>query len=166
EMMTEDDAKKVVAAGVKVVELRTVLCCIAKHGVCSKCYGANLANGRIVGRGEAVGIIAAQSIGEPGTQLTMRTFHTGGIASAADITQGLPRVEELFEARRPKNLAIMTEISGTAHIDDTKKNRHAVITGVDENNAPAEKSYLIPFGQRVRVNDGDLLEKGDIITEG
>ncbi|MEG2672478.1 MAG: DNA-directed RNA polymerase subunit beta', partial [Ruthenibacterium sp.] len=166
EMMTEDDAKKVVAAGVKVVELRTVLCCIAKHGVCSKCYGANLANGRIVGRGEAVGIIAAQSIGEPGTQLTMRTFHTGGIASAEDITQGLPRVEELFEARRPKNLAIMTEISGTAHIDDTKKNRHAVITGVDENNAPAEKSYLIPFGQRVRVNDGDLLEKGDIITEG
>ncbi|MEG1075345.1 MAG: DNA-directed RNA polymerase subunit beta', partial [Ruthenibacterium sp.] len=165
-MMTEDDAKKVVAAGVKVVELRTVLCCIAKHGVCSKCYGANLANGRIVGRGEAVGIIAAQSIGEPGTQLTMRTFHTGGIASAEDITQGLPRVEELFEARRPKNLAIMTEISGTAHIDDTKKNRHAVITGVDENNAPAEKSYLIPFGQRVRVNDGDLLEKGDIITEG
>ncbi|MEG1154149.1 MAG: DNA-directed RNA polymerase subunit beta', partial [Ruthenibacterium sp.] len=145
EMMTEDDAKKVVAAGVKVVELRTVLCCIAKHGVCSKCYGANLANGRIVGRGEAVGIIAAQSIGEPGTQLTMRTFHTGGIASAEDITQGLPRVEELFEARRPKNLAIMTEISGTAHIDDTKKNRHAVITGVDENNAPAEKSYLIPF---------------------
>ena len=165
-MMTEDDAKKVVAAGVKTVELRTVLCCIAKQGVCSKCYGANLANGRIVGRGEAVGIIAAQSIGEPGTQLTMRTFHTGGIASAEDITQGLPRVEELFEARRPKNLAIMTEISGTAHIDDTKKNRHAVITGVDENNAPAEKSYLIPFGQRVRVADGDLLEKGDIITEG
>ncbi len=165
-MMTEDDAKKVVEAGITKVELRSVLCCIAKQGVCTKCYGANLANGRQVGRGEAVGIIAAQSIGEPGTQLTMRTFHTGGIASADDITQGLPRVEELFEARRPKNLAIMSEIQGTVHIDDTKKNRHAVVTGVDENGAPLEKSYLIPFGQRVRVSDGDALEQGDILTEG
>ena len=126
-MMSEDDAKAVVAAGIKEVEIRSVLCCDSKHGVCSKCYGANLANGRLVGMGEAVGIIAAQSIGEPGTQLTMRTFHTGGIASAEDITQGLPRVEELFEARRPKNLAIMTEIAGTAHIDDSKKNRHVVV---------------------------------------
>ncbi|NCC06461.1 MAG: DNA-directed RNA polymerase subunit beta' [Clostridia bacterium] len=165
-MMSADDAKNVVKAGVKKVELRSVMCCIAKAGVCSKCYGANLANGRRVGLGEAVGIIAAQSIGEPGTQLTMRTFHTGGIASAEDITQGLPRVEELFESRRPKNLAIMTEITGTVHIDDTKKNRHAVVEGIDENNAPAEKSYLIPFGQRVRVADGDSLEKGDLITEG
>ncbi len=165
-MMSAADAKNVVAAGVKKVELRSVMCCIAKIGVCSKCYGANLANGREVGMGEAVGIIAAQSIGEPGTQLTMRTFHTGGIASAEDITQGLPRVEELFESRRPKNLAIMTEITGTVHIDDTKKNRHAVVEGLDENGAPTEKSYLIPFGQRVRVADGDSLEKGDLITEG
>ena len=165
-MMSEDDAKAVVAAGIKEVEIRSVLCCDSKHGVCSKCYGANLANGRLVGMGEAVGIIAAQSIGEPGTQLTMRTFHTGGIASAEDITQGLPRVEELFEARRPKNLAIMTEIAGTAHIDDSKKNRHVVVEGVDENGAPAEKSYLIPFGQRIRIADGAQLEPGDILTEG
>ena len=165
-MMSEDDAKAVVAAGIKEVEIRSVLCCDSKHGVCSKCYGANLANGRLVGMGEAVGIIAAQSIGEPGTQLTMRTFNTGGIASAEDITQGLPRVEELFEARRPKNLAIMTEIAGTAHIDDSKKNRHVVVEGVDENGAPAEKSYLIPFGQRIRIADGAQLEPGDILTEG
>ncbi len=165
-MMTLEDAQKIIDAGIKEVEIRSVLCCDAKHGACSKCYGANLANGRLVGMGEAVGIIAAQSIGEPGTQLTMRTFHTGGIASAEDITQGLPRVEELFEARRPKNLAIMTEIAGTAHIDDSKKNRHIVVTGVDENGAPAEKSYLIPFGQRIRVAEGDELEQGDIITEG
>ncbi|MFQ9902003.1 MAG: hypothetical protein ACLRWF_10255 [Ruthenibacterium sp.] len=131
-----------------------------------QCYGANLANGNLVEVGEAVGIIAAQSIGEPGTQLTMRTFHTGGIASAEDITQGLPRVEELFESRRPKNLAIMTEIAGKASIDDTKKNRHVVVQGVDENGAPTEKSYLIPFGQRVRISDGDELEAGDLITEG
>ena len=166
DMMTADDAKRVVDAGIEKVEIRSVLCCQAKHGVCCKCYGANLANGDLVEIGEAVGIIAAQSIGEPGTQLTMRTFHTGGIASAEDITQGLPRVEELFEARRPKNLAIMTEIDGVAHIDDTKKNRHVVVEGVDENGAPAEKSYLIPFGQRVRIADGDQLEKGDILTEG
>ena len=122
-MMTAGDAQKVVDAGIEKVEIRSVLCCQAKHGVCAKCYGANLANGNLVEVGEAVGIIAAQSIGEPGTQLTMRTFHTGGIASAEDITQGLPRVEELFESRRPKNLAIMTEIAGKASIDDTKKNR-------------------------------------------
>ncbi len=165
-MMSADDAQLIVESGVKSVEIRSVLRCDAKHGACSKCYGANLANGRLVGMGEAVGIIAAQSIGEPGTQLTMRTFHTGGIASAEDITQGLPRVEELFEARRPKNIAIMTEISGQVKIDDTKKNRHAVVLGVDENGAPCEKSYLIPFGQRIRVEDGAELEKGDILTEG
>ena len=165
-MMDAEDAKKIVEAGIDQVEIRSVLCCQARHGVCSKCYGSNLANGELVELGEAVGIIAAQSIGEPGTQLTMRTFHTGGIASAEDITQGLPRVEELFEARRPKNLAIMTEIEGTAHIDDAKKNRHVVVEGVDENGAPCEKSYLIPFGQRVRIADGDHLEKGDLLTEG
>ncbi len=165
-MMTAGDAQKVVDAGSEKVEIRSVLCCQAKHGVCAKCYGANLANGNLVEVGEAVGIIAAQSIGEPGTQLTMRTFHTGGIASAEDITQGLPRVEELFESRRPKNLAIMTEIAGKASIDDTKKNRHVVVQGVDENGAPTEKSYLIPFGQRVRISDGDELEAGDLITEG
>ncbi len=165
-MMTSIDAQAVVDAGVKSVEIRSVLCCDAKHGACSKCYGANLANGRLVGMGEAVGIIAAQSIGEPGTQLTMRTFHTGGIASAEDITQGLPRVEELFEARRPKNIAIMTEIAGQVKIDDSKKNRHVVVLGVDENGAPCEKSYLIPFGQRIRVEDGARLEQGDILTEG
>ena len=165
-MMTAGDAQKVVDAGIEKVEIRSVLCCQAKHGVCAKCYGANLANGNLVEVGEAVGIIAAQSIGEPGTQLTMRTFHTGGIASAEDITQGLPRVEELFESRRPKNLAIMTEIAGKASMDDTKKNRHVVVQGVDENGAPTEKSYLIPFGQRVRISDGDELEAGDLITEG
>ena len=165
-MMTAADAQRVVDAGISKGEIRSVLCCQARHGVCAKCYGANLANGNLVEVGEAVGIIAAQSIGEPGTQLTMRTFHTGGIASAEDITQGLPRVEELFESRRPKNLAIMTEIAGKASIDDSKKNRHVLVQGVDENGAPTEKSYLIPFGQRVRIADGDELEAGDLITEG
>ncbi|MFR8664775.1 MAG: DNA-directed RNA polymerase subunit beta' [Ruthenibacterium sp.] len=165
-MMTAADAQRVVDAGISKVEIRSVLCCQARHGVCAKCYGANLANGDLVKVGEAVGIIAAQSIGEPGTQLTMRTFHTGGIASAEDITQGLPRVEELFESRRPKNLAIMTEIAGKASIDDSKKNRHVLVQGLDENGAPTEKSYLIPFGQRVRIADGDELEAGDLITEG
>ena len=165
-MMTADHAKLLEDHGIHSVKIRSVLTCRARSGVCSKCYGINLAIGEPVGEGEAVGIIAAQSIGEPGTQLTMRTFHTGGIASAEDITQGLPRVEELFEARRPKNLAIMTEIAGTAHIDDSKKNRHVVVEGVDENGAPAEKSYLIPFGQRIRIADGAQLEPGDILTEG
>ena len=165
-MMHEEEAKKVIEAGIKKVHIRSVLGCRAQHGCCAKCYGANLANGRPVTIGEAVGIISAQSIGEPGTQLTMRTFHTGGIANAEDITQGLPRVEELFEARRPKSLAIMTEIAGTVHVDDTKKNRHIVVSGVDENGAPVEKSYMIPFGQRVRVAEGDVLELGDMVTEG
>ena len=165
-MMDLFDADKIMAAGITSLEIRSVLSCRSKLGVCAHCYGANLANGNPVHVGESVGVIAAQSIGEPGTQLTMRTFHTGGIASAEDITQGLPRVEELFESRRPKALAIMTEIAGTAHIDDTKKNRHVVVSGVDENGAPCEKSYLIPFGQRVRVAEGEQLEKGDMITEG
>ena len=165
-MMDLFDAEKIMAAGITTLQLRSVLSCRSKLGVCARCYGANLANGNPVHVGESVGVIAAQSIGEPGTQLTMRTFHTGGIASAEDITQGLPRVEELFESRRPKALAIMTEIAGTAHIDDTKKNRHVVVTGEDENGAPTEKSYLIPFGQRVRITEGEQLEKGDMLTEG
>ena len=165
-MMDLFDAERIQAAGITELEIRSVLTCRAKRGVCSHCYGSNLANGDPVNLGEAVGIIAAQSIGEPGTQLTMRTFHTGGIASAEDITQGLPRVEELFESRRPKAMAIMTEIAGTAHIDDSKKSRHVVVHGVDENGASVEKSYLIPYGQRVRIQDGDVLEKGAFLTEG
>ncbi len=165
-MMDIFDADKIEAAGITSLEIRSVLTCRARQGVCAHCYGSNMANGDPVRIGESVGIIAAQSIGEPGTQLTMRTFHTGGIASAEDITQGLPRVEELFESRRPKAMAIMTEIAGTAHIDDTKKNRHVVVSGTDENGAPVEKSYLIPFGQKVKITEGAELEKGDIITEG
>ena len=165
-MMDLYDAEKIEEAGITELEIRSVLTCRAKRGVCAHCYGSNMANGDTVNIGEAVGLIAAQSTGEPGTQLTLRTFHTGGIASAEDITHGLPRVEELFESRRPKAMAIMTEIAGTAHIDDTKKNRHVVVNGVDENGAPVEKSYLIPFGQRVRIQDGDVLEKGAMITEG
>ena len=160
------DANEIEAAGITKLKIRSLLTCRAKTGVCARCYGSDMANGEPVRLGESVGVIAAESIGEPGTQLTMRTFHTGGIASAEDITQGLPRVEELFESRRPKAMAIMTEIAGTAHIDDTKKNRHVVVNGVDENGAPVEKSYLIPFGQRVRIQDGDVLEKGAMITEG
>ncbi len=165
-MMNLFDAEKIEDAGIHELQIRSVLSCRSKLGVCAHCYGSNLANGNPVRVGESVGVIAAQSIGEPGTQLTMRTFHTGGIASAEDITQGLPRVEELFESRRPKALAIMTEIEGTAHIDDTKKSRHVVVNGIDENGAPTEKSYLIPFGQRVRITEGQQLEKGDMITEG
>ena len=165
-MMTEEDAKRVTDAGIESVEIRSVLACKCKHGVCARCYGSNLANGKPVGLGEAVGIIAAQSIGEPGTQLTMRTFHTGGIASAEDITQGLPRVEELFESRRPKKMAIMTELSGTVHIDKTKKTDHVVISGVDENGAPTEVSYLIPYDAHIRVEEGQELKKGDVLTNG
>ncbi len=165
-LMREEDAKKVIDAGINEVVLRSVLGCQCHNGVCAKCYGSNLASDTPVGIGEAVGIIAAQSIGEPGTQLTMRTFHTGGIASAEDITQGLPHVEELFEARRPKNLAIMTEVAGTVHIDDTKKNRYVVVSGDDENDAPVEKRYMISFGQRIRVQEGEVLDVGDMVTEG
>ncbi len=150
------------------VEIRSVLNCKAKVGTCAKCYGASLANGKPVPMGEVVGTIAAQSIGEPGTQLTMRTFHTGGIASAEDITQGLPRVEELFEARRPKKIAIMSEIAGKVHIDKSKKGQYAIVEGFDENGAPCEKSYLIPFDQRLSkvAFDGNEIEKGAYITDG
>ena len=162
--MTPEDADLMEKFDIHSVEIRTVLTCKAHSGVCAKCYGMNLATSKPVGPGEAVGIIAAQSIGEPGTQLTMRTFHTGGIASAEDITQGLPRVEELFESRRPKSMAIMSEISGVVSQDDTKKNVVIKVTGKDENGAEVVKSYSIPFTQHARVMPGDRVEKGDIIT--
>ncbi|MEG1061441.1 MAG: DNA-directed RNA polymerase subunit beta' [Oscillospiraceae bacterium] len=167
-MITEPVAKTIVASGIASVKIRSVLNCRSKHGVCSKCYGSNLANGRPVGMGEAVGIIAAQSIGEPGTQLTMRTFHTGGIASDEDITQGLPRVEELFEGRKPKpkNLAILTEITGIVHIDESKKNRYAVVEGVDEDGNATERQYLVPYGVSLKVADGTQVEVGDMLTDG
>ena len=165
-MMDMFDAEKIVNAGITELEIRSVMTCRAHVGVCAHCYGSNMSNGECVKVGESVGIIAAESIGEPGTQLTMRTFHTGGIASAEDITQGLPRVEELFESRRPKAMAIMSEIAGTVHIDDTKKSRHAEVTGTDENGAPVTKSYLIPFGQRLKVMEGDEVAKGALLTEG
>ena len=165
-MMDMFDAEKIKAAGITELEIRSVMTCRAHVGVCARCYGSNMSNGQCVKVGESVGIIAAQSIGEPGTQLTMRTFHTGGIASAEDITQGLPRVEELFESRRPKAMAIMSEIAGTVHIDDTKKSRHVEVTGVDDNGAPVTKSYLIPFGHRLKVIEGDVLVKGALLTEG
>ena len=165
-MMDMFDAEKIANAGITELEIRSVMTCRAHVGVCARCYGSNMSNGECVKVGESVGIIAAESIGEPGTQLTMRTFHTGGIASAEDITQGLPRVEELFESRRPKAMAIMSEIAGTVHIDDTKKSRHAEITGTDESGAPVTKSYLIPFGQRLKVMEGDEVAKGALLTEG
>ena len=165
-MMDMFDAEKIEAAGITELQIRSVMTCRAHVGVCARCYGSNMSNGQCVKVGESVGIIAAQSIGEPGTQLTMRTFHTGGIASAEDITQGLPRVEELFESRRPKAMAIMSEIAGTVHIDDTKKTRHCDINGEDENGAPLTKSYVIPFGQRLKVMEGDVIAKGALITEG
>lgn len=160
-MMNEKQAEAIVKAGIKKVKIRTVLTCRSKFGICAKCYGANLATGEDCNMGEAVGIIAAQSIGEPGTQLTMRTFHTGGVAGD-DITQGLPRVEELFEARKPKGLAIITEIPGTVKLVESKKKREVIVTS-DEGEA---KNYLIPYGSRVKVMDGDIVEAGDELTEG
>lgn len=160
-MITDQDAEKIVKAGIKKVRIRSVLTCHSEYGVCAKCYGANLATGEECNVGEAVGIIAAQSIGEPGTQLTMRTFHTGGVAGE-DITQGLPRVEELFEARKPKGLAIISEIKGTVKISETKKKREIVVTSEDGET----RSYLIPYGSRIKVSDGDQVEAGDELTEG
>ena len=148
--------------GRKTVKIRTVLSCKSHIGVCAKCYGANMATGQPVQVGEAVGIIAAQSIGEPGTQLTMRTFHTGGVAGG-DITQGLPRVEELFEARKPKGLAIITEFGGVVDIKDTKKKREITVTDMESGNS---KTYLIPYGSRIKVMEGQVLEAGDELTEG
>ncbi|MGM9917658.1 DNA-directed RNA polymerase subunit beta' [Anaerotignum sp.] len=161
-MITVDQAEAVEKAGVKKVWIRTVLTCRSEVGICAKCYGANMASGRYVRIGESVGIIAAQSIGEPGTQLTMRTFHTGGIAGD-DITQGLPRVEELFEARKPKGLAIIAEFGGRVTLNDTKKKREVIITNPETGET---KDYLIPYGSRIKVYDGDVIEAGDEITEG
>ena len=144
------------------VKIRTILSCKSHTGICAKCYGANMATGQAVQVGEAVGIIAAQSIGEPGTQLTMRTFHTGGVAGG-DITQGLPRVEELFEARKPKGLAIITEFGGVVELKDTKKKREIIVTN---NETGESKTYLIPYGSRIKVSNGDVLEAGDELTEG
>ncbi len=161
EMVTEDIAERIDKAGIKEVKVRSVLVCKARHGVCAKCYGRNLATGNPVNVGEAVGTIAAQSIGEPGTQLTMRTFHTGGVAGA-DITQGLPRVEELFEARKPKGLAVISEISGEVSINETKKKKEVIVTSKDGET----KAYSIPYGSRLKVKSGDFIEAGDEITEG
>ena len=161
-LIDEKLAKKIVAAGVTKAKIRSVLTCRAKVGICAKCYGSNLAGGDLVPEGEAVGIIAAQSIGEPGTQLTMRTFHTGGVAGD-DITQGLPRVEELFEARKPKGLAILTEIAGRVSIVENKKKREVVVTNDETKEA---KTYLIPYGSRIKVAEGDMLAVGDELTEG
>ena len=160
-MIQEDDAEAIVAAGIEKVNIRTVLNCKTHHGVCSKCYGRNLATGKEVNIGEAVGIIAAQSIGEPGTQLTMRTFHTGGVAGG-DITQGLPRVEELFEARKPKGLATITEISGRVEIDETGKRKEVVVIP-DEGE---REVYQIPYGSRLKVKQGQRVEAGDPLTQG
>ena len=160
-LITEDLADKIVAAGIDRVEVRSVYGCRTKHGVCAKCYGMGLASRKEVDIGDTVGIIAAQSIGEPGTQLTMRTIHSGGVAGVADITQGLPRVEELFEARKPKGVAIITEISGKVSIKDEKKRKEVVVTSKDDS-----KTYVIPFGSKLKVKDGDILKAGDQITEG
>ena len=168
-MITPHRAERVMKKGVdengnplEKVKIRTILTCKCKNGVCAKCYGANMATGEAVQVGEAVGIVAAQSIGEPGTQLTMRTFHTGGVAGD-DITQGLPRVEELFEARKPKGLAIITEFAGKATISDTKKKREVIVTNDETGES---KAYLIPYGSRIKVQDGAVLEAGDELTEG
>ena len=169
-MITPKRAARIMKEGVdnqtggsiEKVKIRTILTCKCKVGICAKCYGANLATGEPVQVGESVGIIAAQSIGEPGTQLTMRTFHSGGVAGG-DITQGLPRVEELFEARKPKGLAIITEIPGVAVINDTKKKREVIVTDQETGES---KTYLIPYGSRIKITDGQILEAGDELTEG
>ena len=160
-MIQEDDAEAIINAGIEKVNIRTVLNCKTHHGVCSKCYGRNLATGKEVNIGEAVGIIAAQSIGEPGTQLTMRTFHTGGVAGG-DITQGLPRVEELFEARKPKGLATITEVSGRVEIDETGKRKEATVVP-EQGEAQV---YAIPYGSRLRVKNGQFVEAGEALTQG
>ncbi len=162
ELMDENIANKVAKAGVTEAKIRSILTCSSKVGVCAKCYGSNLSSGKLVNVGEAVGIIAAQSIGEPGTQLTMRTFHSGGIAGD-DITQGLPRVEELFEARRPKGLAILTELAGVAQIVEEKTKREVVITNQETGESV---TYLIPYGSRIKITNGQVLNAGDELTEG
>ena len=160
-MITEAIAEKIVAAGIEKLKVRSVLGCRSKHGVCQKCYGMGLARRDLVSIGEAIGIIAAQSIGEPGTQLTMRTIHSGGVAGVADITQGLPRVEELFEARKPKGLAIISEIDGKVKIKETKKKKEVIVTSKDD-----AKTYTIPFGSKMKVKEGDMVEAGEPLIEG
>ena len=160
-MINKEIAKKIVDAGITQVVVRSVIGCRSKHGVCQKCYGMGLARRDKVSIGEAVGIIAAQSIGEPGTQLTMRTIHSGGVAGVADITQGLPRVEELFEARKPKGVAVITEIDGTVKISETKKKKEVIVTSKDNS-----KSYTIPFGSKLKVKDGDFVKAAQPLIEG
>ncbi len=160
-MITEPIAEKIVEAGIEKVEVRSVLGCHSKHGVCQKCYGMGLARRDLVSIGESVGIIAAQSIGEPGTQLTMRTIHSGGVAGVADITQGLPRVEELFEARKPKGLAIISEIAGKVKIKETKKKKEVIVTSKED-----ARTYTIPFGSKMKVSDGDYVEVAQPLIEG
>ena len=164
-LINDADAKKIIDAGVEEIKIRSVLTCRAKTGVCAKCYGANLAFNNIVSVGEAVGVIAAQSIGEPGTQLTMRTFHTGGVASAdaEDITQGLPRVEELFESRRPKGAAILSRITGKIHIEEIKTTTNIVVTNDETGES---ENYMIPYNLKIRVQEGEEIEKGTRLTEG
>ncbi len=164
-LITDADAKRITELGVEKIKIRSVLTCKARYGVCARCYGANLAHNNVVSVGEAVGVIAAQSIGEPGTQLTMRTFHTGGVASAdaEDITQGLPRVEELFESRRPKGAAILSRISGTVHIEEIKTTRTIIVTSSETGEA---ENYTIPYNLKIRVQEGDAIEKGTRLTEG
>ena len=161
ELITEDMANRIVNAGIEEVNIRSILTCRTRHGVCARCYGKNLATGKPVDIGEAVGIIAAQSIGEPGTQLTMRTFHTGGVAGQ-DITHGLPRVEELFEARKPKGQAVITEVGGTVRILETKKKREVEITTP----TGEAKVYQVPYGARLKVENGSVVEPGDELCEG
>ncbi|HET7560270.1 MAG TPA: DNA-directed RNA polymerase subunit beta', partial [Limnochordia bacterium] len=161
QLIDEEHAAAIEDAGIKKVQIRSVLTCRSRYGVCVRCYGRNLASGQMVEIGEAVGIIAAQSIGEPGTQLTMRTFHTGGVAGADDITAGLPRVEELFEARKPKGQAIITESPGTVRVEEGKNGRKVVVAGED-----GDRSYNIPYGSRLKVRDGESVEAGDQLTEG
>lgn len=163
EMILEDDADVIINSGITKVKIRSVLTCDTENGVCTKCYGRNLATGKLVNVGEAIGFIAAQSIGEPGTQLTMRTFHTGGIAAAADITQGLPRVEELFEARKPKGQAIISDIAGKVKIKETAKKREVTVTDEEDKKS---KTYSIPYGAIIMLEDGQIIDKGDRITSG
>ena len=164
-LINDADAKKIIDAGIEKIRIRSVLTCKARYGVCAKCYGANLAHNNVVSVGEAVGVIAAQSIGEPGTQLTMRTFHTGGVASAdaEDITQGLPRVEELFESRRPKGAAILSRIPGKIHIEEVKTTRNIIVTSDETGES---ESYMIPYNFKIRVSEGEQIAKGTRLTEG
>ena len=160
-MINKEIAKQIVDAGITQVVVRSVIGCRGKHGVCQKCYGMGLARRDLVSIGESVGIIAAQSIGEPGTQLTMRTIHSGGVAGVADITQGLPRVEEIFEARKPKGVAVITEIDGTVKISDNKKKLEVIVTSKDDS-----RTYTIPFGSKLKVKDGDEVKAADPLIEG